>query len=64
MNMGDLSNSTGLTPNFTGDLANPFTSMNSVASPFSVFNNAGSGTSIMKVPAVLPKCSAFNRPEL
>jgi len=53
MNMGDSSASTGLTPNFSMDTANPFGNLNSVASPFSVFGNAGSGTGIMDVPANL-----------
>ena len=53
MNMGDTSASTGLSPNFSADMTNPFASMNSVASPFSVFGNAGSGTGMMDVPANL-----------
>ena len=53
MNMGDASTSTGLTPNFSMDTANPFGNLNSVASPFSVFGNAGSGTGMMDVPANL-----------
>jgi len=55
MSMGGDSSgaSTGLTPNFGADVANPFTSLNSVASPFSVFGNAGSGTGMMDVPANL-----------
>jgi hypothetical protein len=47
-NMRDTS---GLTPALQID--NPFASMNSVASPFSVFNNATSGTAMMDVPANL-----------
>ncbi|CAL3966906.1 unnamed protein product [Diplocarpon coronariae] len=42
-NMGDFSNSTGLTPNYGMDSSNPFSNMNGVASPFSVFGNPGSG---------------------
>ncbi|TVY17050.1 Pyrrolocin cluster transcription factor fsdR [Lachnellula arida] len=55
MNMSDPSSSTGtgLTPNYQMDATNPFASMNSVASPFSVFNNAGTGTGMMDVPANL-----------
>lgn len=55
MNMSDPSSSTGtgLTPNYQMDSMNPFASMNSVASPFSVFNNAGTGTGMMDVPANL-----------
>jgi hypothetical protein len=49
----DSSNSTGLTPNFPTDMANPFPSMNSVASPFSVFGNAGTGAGMMDMPANL-----------
>ncbi|TVY82476.1 Fusarisetin A cluster transcription factor fsa6 [Lachnellula suecica] len=51
MNMGD--SGTGLTPNFQMDNSNPFASLNSVASPFSVFNNAATGTGMMDVPANL-----------
>jgi hypothetical protein len=53
MSMGDSSASTGLTPNFSMDNSNPFGNLNSVASPFSVFGNAGSGTAMMDVPANL-----------
>ncbi|TVY38920.1 Fusarisetin A cluster transcription factor [Lachnellula occidentalis] len=55
MNMSDPSSSTGtgLTPNYQMDNTNPFAMMNSVASPFSVFNNAGTGTGMMDVPANL-----------
>lgn len=49
----DSSTGSGLTPNYPADMANPFASMNSVASPFSVFGNAGSGTGMMEVPANL-----------
>jgi len=50
MNMGDSSTSTGLTPNFQMDPTNPFTSMNSAASPFSVFGNSGAGVGMMDAP--------------
>lgn len=53
MSMGDSSGSTGLTPNYTGDVANQFGTINNVASPFSVFGNAGSGNGMMDVPANL-----------
>ncbi|KAF4633065.1 hypothetical protein G7Y89_g5061 [Cudoniella acicularis] len=54
MSMADSSGSTGLTPNnFAMENINPFAAMNSVASPFSVFNNASSGTGMMDVPANL-----------
>lgn len=53
MNMADPSTSTGLTPNFQMENVNPFGSLNSVASPFSVFNNAATGTGMMDVPANL-----------
>jgi hypothetical protein len=53
MSMGDSSASTGLTPNFSMDSSNPFGNLNSVASPFSVFGNTGSGTGMMDVPANL-----------
>lgn len=53
-NMAEPGGSTGLTPsNFPMDNSNPFASMNSVASPFSVFNNAANGTGMMDVPANL-----------
>ena len=57
---GDSSNSTGLTPNYGIDPANPFASLNSVASPFSVFGNLGSGTGMMDVPANLDWVSHTN----
>lgn len=50
MNMGDSSTSTGLTPNFQMDPTNPFASMNSAASPFSVFGNSGAGVGMMDAP--------------
>lgn len=53
MSMGDSSASTGLTPNFQMDQANPFASLNSMSSPFSVFGNTGSGVGVMDVPANL-----------
>ena len=53
MSMGDSSASTGLTPNFQMDQANPFASLNSMSSPFSVFGNTSSGVGIMDVPANL-----------
>jgi len=53
MSMGDSSGNTGLTPNYTGDVANQFGTVNNVASPFSVFGNAGSGNGMMDVPANL-----------
>jgi len=53
LNMGDSSATTGLTPNFPADPSNPFASLNSVASPFSVFGNTGAGTGMMEVPANL-----------
>ncbi|KAH8657045.1 fungal-specific transcription factor domain-containing protein [Tricladium varicosporioides] len=43
---------TGLTPYAQND-TNPFANMNSVASPFSVFNNPGGGTAMMDMPANL-----------
>jgi hypothetical protein len=61
MNMTDPSSSTGtgLTPNYQMDSANPFALMNNVASPFSVFNNAGTGTGMMDVPANLDWVGLF-----
>jgi len=53
LSMGDSSASTGLTPNFPMDNSNPFGTLNSVASPFSVFGNAGTGTGMLDVPANL-----------
>ena len=53
MTMADSSASTGMTPNFSMDSSNPFASLNSVASPFSVFGNTGPGTGMMDVPANL-----------
>jgi hypothetical protein len=47
------SSGTGMTPNFSMDSTNPFANMNSVANPFSVFGNAGSGMGMMDVPANL-----------
>jgi hypothetical protein len=52
-NMGDSSASTGMTPNFSTDNSNPFASLNSVASPFSVFGNTGTGAGMLDVPANL-----------
>jgi hypothetical protein len=41
-------------------MANPFATMNSVSSPFSVFGNAGTGTGMMDMPANLDwVCSPF-----
>jgi hypothetical protein len=53
MPMGDALASSGLTPNFPSDAANQFTSLNNVASPFSVFGNSGSGTGMMDMPTNL-----------
>ena len=53
MSMGDSSASTGLTPNFQMDQSNPFGSLNSVPSPFSVFGNTGSNSGIMDMPTNL-----------
>jgi hypothetical protein len=53
-NMRDTS---GLTPSLQID--NPFASMNSVAAPFSIFNNATNGTEMMDVPANLDWVSCF-----
>ncbi|KAF8853474.1 hypothetical protein BDZ45DRAFT_76279 [Acephala macrosclerotiorum] len=54
LNMSDpSSNGTSMTPNYTMDQSNPFGNLNSVASPFSVFGNAGSGQGMMDVPANL-----------
>merc|ERR1711977_290080 len=52
-NMGESSNSTGLTPNYGMDTSNPFGNINSVNSPFSVFGNTGSGIGMMDVPGNL-----------
>ena len=61
MTMGDSSASTGMTPNFSMDTSNPFASLNSVASPFSVFGNTG-GAAMMDVPANLDWVSSFSSP--
>ncbi|RDW95299.1 hypothetical protein BP5796_01062 [Coleophoma crateriformis] len=53
MTMNDASGSTGLTPNYGLDSTNPFSNFNSVASPFSIFNNAESGQGMMDMPANL-----------
>jgi hypothetical protein len=53
MSMGDSSASTGLTPNFQIDQSNPFASLNSVSSPFSVFGNTSNGAGILDMPANL-----------
>jgi hypothetical protein len=54
MKMRDTS---GLTPALQID--NPFASINSVAAPFSIFNNATSGTGMMDVPANLDWVSHY-----
>jgi hypothetical protein len=41
---GDAAVSSGLTPNVPLEPANPFASLNNMASPFSIFGNGGSGT--------------------
>ncbi|KAG4442229.1 hypothetical protein IFR05_002278 [Cadophora sp. M221] len=53
INMGESSNSTGMTPNYGMDTSNPFGNLNDVASPFSVFGNTGSGIGMMDVPGNL-----------
>jgi hypothetical protein len=61
MSMGDSTGGTGLTPNFSIEPPNPFSTLNNVASPFSVFGNAGSGAGMMDVPANLDwvRCTAM-----
>jgi hypothetical protein len=60
MPMGDALASSGLTPNFPSDAANQFTSLNNVASPFSVFGNSGSGTGMMDMPTNLDWVGSFS----
>lgn len=61
MNMGEASGSTGLTPNYNMDSTmNPWANLNSVASPFSVFNNVDSGPAMMDMPANLNWVSSID----